>query len=99
MRKEAETERNKANIRHLRMETGMEQCPVSWRVSGFAVPKVTLTGGPVIRAWNNGTAKPDRITAGLEGWNLEPSFWRSWAGGWKSIPLFLGVIRLAEMGG
>jgi hypothetical protein len=78
-------------------ETGLEQCPVSWGVSGFAVPRATIIRGPVIRAWNSGTAKPDRITAGLEGWNLEPSFCPFWAGVKNADRRFLRVIRLAEM--
>ena len=77
---------------------GMEQCPVWRRVSGFAVPKATLTGGPVIKAWNSGTAKPDRITAGLEGWNLEPVFIMQQTGALKLLDAFFDPIRLAKWG-
>ena len=50
----------------------------------------------ILKGWNCQKAKPDRITAGLEGWNQEPVFRPFWAGGQKSTALFLGVIRLAE---
>lgn len=62
------------NIRALRMVSTLPECPDSRGVSGFAVPKTCLVSAC---RYSVGTAKraiPDRITAGLEGWNLEPIF-------------------------
>src|ERR1035441_2626110 len=95
MAKYAERGRKIPNIRHLLSEIGPIQCPVSWRVSGIAVPKATTIPANVIRAWNNGTAIPDRITAGLDSRNQEPVFSPFWVGGQKSTGPFLRVIRLA----
>ncbi len=98
MAKCAERGRKVTNIRLLRIETALPGCPVSWRVSGFAVPKETLIPANVIRAWNSGNAIPDRITAGLEGWNMEPVFRPFWTGGQKSTGPFLMPFSLAEWG-
>jgi hypothetical protein len=52
----------------------------------------------ILKGWNCQKAKPDKITAGLEGWNQEPLFNDKAVGGQKSTAPFLRVIRLAEWG-
>ena len=52
---------------------------------------------PVIKGWNCKTEKPDRITAGLEGWNLEPYFIVNVGIPWKVKMHVRLLIRLAKV--
>jgi hypothetical protein len=86
------------NIRALRMVSTLPECPVSRGLSGSAVPKTRRVSACCYSVGTGKRAIPDRITAGLEGWNQEPLFWPFWAGGQKSTPHFLTPISVAEWG-
>src|ERR1035437_3410656 len=82
----------------LRRVSTLPRRPVSWRGSGIAVPKECLVSACGYSVGTGKRAIPDRITAGLEGWNQEPVFRPFWAGGQKSTPHFWTPISVAEWG-